>query len=400
MSQVLFEGRFLVSMIGTLLHKGSLNIRYGRMDWERLFRTADYHRVANIIYLGILGNGGRVSERWMNRFFERYQECLIHGDSCEPAEKEILTLLDMEEISCIVLSSSTLRGLYEVTEMAELSPLKLYINPDSYTRVKGYLVDLGYETIRNYGEYGERMHRLSGLNVDIYRKLPFQTRFYEKGMRDLMLRARVRNNGKTVRIFSAEDRLIYRLASVSYQYVTDELMIRDMLDLFLYHKAWRRRLDGEYITKKLQDFRVDLLAYKILRLSYMWFGEKEDKEYMQSGGQLEDVVSFDVLENRILSRGEMAENAETDPQALGLLRLLQKEEEREARRIRRQSFHKRAEERKKSIKRFFQWVFPDYKYMASLYPNLEKVPFLLPLYWLFRGMRLLAGMIKKRNQQP
>ena len=28
----------------------------------------------------------------------------------------------------------------------------------------------------------------------------------------------------------------------------------------------------------------------------MWFGEKEDKEYIQSGESLEDVASFDVLE--------------------------------------------------------------------------------------------------------
>lgn len=399
MNQVLFEGRFLVSMISTLIQKGALHVRYGRMDWERVFRTADYHRVANIIYLGLLGNGGLVPERWMNRFYDRYQECLVNGDNCENGEKEVLTLLDMEEVSCIVLSSSTVRGLYELAETADLSPLRLYLSPDNYTRVKGFLVDLGYETIQKYAEFGERMHQISGLNVDIYWKLPFKTRYYEKGMRDLSLRARVRNGGKTVRILSAEDRLVYRMASMAYQYVTDELLIRDMLDLFLYHKAWRKHLDGEYVTKKLQDFRIDFLAYKLLRLSYMWFGEKEDKEYIQSGGELEDLVSFDILENRIFSRGDMGKDKETDPQALALTRLLQKDEERELRKIRHQSFRKKMAERKKSIGRFFHWAFPDYKYMSALYPNLEKAPLLLPVYWVFRGGRLLVGMIKRRNQQ-
>ena len=69
MNQVLFEGRFLVSMISTMMHKGALQVRYGRMDWERMFRISDYHHVANIIYLGLLGNGGLVPERWMSRFF-------------------------------------------------------------------------------------------------------------------------------------------------------------------------------------------------------------------------------------------------------------------------------------------------------------------------------------------
>ena len=45
MNQVLFEGRLMVNMISTILHKGALQVRYGRMNWERMFRTADYHRV-------------------------------------------------------------------------------------------------------------------------------------------------------------------------------------------------------------------------------------------------------------------------------------------------------------------------------------------------------------------
>ena len=92
MNQVLFEGRLLVNMISTLLHKGALQVRYGRMNWERMFRTADYHRVANIIYLGLLGNGDLIPERWMSHFFDRYQEALVNGGTCETAEQEILPL--------------------------------------------------------------------------------------------------------------------------------------------------------------------------------------------------------------------------------------------------------------------------------------------------------------------
>ncbi|MCI8513216.1 MAG: nucleotidyltransferase family protein [Lachnospiraceae bacterium] len=399
MNRVLFEGRFLVSMISTMIQKDTLQVRYGRMDWERMFRIADYHRVANIIYLGLLGNGGRVPERWMNRFFERYQESLLGGENCEAGEREILTLLDMERIPCVVLSSSTTRGLYEIRETADMSPLRLYLSPDGYSLVKGFLIDLGYETIRNYPEFGERMYRISGLSVDIYHKLPFKTKFYEKGMRALSIRARIRRGGESVRILSAEDRLIFRLASVSYQYTVDELLIRDMLDLFLYHKAWRRQLNGVYVKKKLQDFRVDGLAEKLLRLAYMWFGAKEDKEYMQSSGQPEDLNSFDVLENRIFSRGEFGKESETDPQALALARMLMKEDEKEAKKVKKQEFKKKMTEKKESAGRHFHWIFPEYKYMSDLYPNLSKFPFLLPFYWVLRGIRMLIGMIKNGGQQ-
>ncbi len=400
MNQVLFEGRFLVNMISTLIHRSALQVQYGRMDWERLFRASDYHRVANIIYLGLLGNGDRISERWMNRFFDRYQEALVNGGSCEEAEREILTLLDMQKIPCVVLSSTTIRNLYELPETADLSPLRLYLSPEGYSLAKGYLIDLGYETTRTYPECGERMCRIAGLNIDIYRKLPFQTRYFEKGMRELTVRSQVRSGGESVRILSLEDRMVFRLASCSYQYVRDELLIRDMLDLFLYHKVWREKFDGNYVKKKLQEFRVDELADRLLRLAYMWFGEKEDKIYIQSIGQIEELSSFDILENRILNRGEFKKDHETDPQVLGLTRLLKKEEEKEMRKARRETRKRRWTERKRAWNRSLQWVFPDYKYMSTLYPTLEKIPFLLPLYWLFRGLRLLFGLlIKGGNQQ-
>ncbi|MCI8402914.1 MAG: nucleotidyltransferase family protein [Lachnospiraceae bacterium] len=403
MNQVLFEGRFLVSMISTMMHKGALQVRYGRMDWERMFRISDYHHVANIIYLGLLGNGGLVPERWMSRFFERYQEALRSGDSCEPAERELLTLLDMEKIPCVVLSSTTVRGLYELRETADMSPLKLYMSPESFTLVKGYLIDLGYETIQNFEECGERMRRVSGLYVDIYRKLPYKTRFYEREMREITLRARIRNGGESVRILSPEDRLVYRMASAAYAYVTDALLIRDMLDLFLYHRAWRDQIDETYVMKKLQGFRADALADKLLRLTYMWFGTKEDKEYMQAreSEKPEDLTAFDTLENRIFSRGEQGKEKETDPQAIALNRLLTKLEEKESRKIKRQLFFKKMAERKRSVSRFFGWIFPDFKYMSSLYPLLEKAPLLLPFYWIVRGLRLMFGMLTGKNKnQP
>ncbi len=399
MNQVLFEGRLLVNMISTLLHKGALQVRYGRMNWERMFRTADYHRVANIIYLGLLGNGDLIPERWMSHFFDRYQEALVNGGTCETAEQEILALLDAEGVPCVVLSSATIRGLYELPETADMSPLRLYLSTENYVLVKGYLVDLGYETIQTYSDCGERMHRISGMNVDIYQKLPFNTKYYEKGMRELTFRARVRAGGTGVRILYPEDRMVFRMASAAYQYVCDELLLRDMLDLFLYHKAWREQLNHGYVTKKLQGFHVELLADKLLRLSYMWFGEKEDKEYMQaSGEQMEDLSSFDILENRIFSRGELGKDKEVDPQVLGLTRLLNKEEERETKKARRETRRKKKEEKKKARGRFWRWVFPDYKYMSGLYPTLEKMPFLLPFYWISRSVRLLIGVLKNRDQ--
>ena len=41
-----------------------------------------------------------------------------------------------------------------------------------------------------------------------------------------------------------------------------------------------------------------------------------------------------------------------------------------------------------------RWCFPDYHYMASIYPMVEKIPPLLPVFWIIRGVRLLTRAIK------
>ena len=52
-------------------------------------------------------------------------------------------------------------------------------------------------------------------------------------------------------------------------------------------------------------------------------------------------------------------------------------------------------ERWENVKRVWRWVFPDYHYMASIYLTLEKLPVLLPVFWVIRGVRLLGRAIRK-----
>ena len=209
MDRLIFEGRFLVNLVGGIVRQDDLKAIHSRIDWEHMYRTADYHKIANVVYLGILGNGEKVPERWMERFFGRYQESLSYSDTSEDGEREILTLLDMMEVPCIILSTSRIRLLYQIQEMSANNPLRLKLDEGSYSLAKGYLVDLGYETERIYKGYGERMLRASGFCVELYHKLPFRTRPYGKGMQRMMETAFIRNSSNYVRTISIENRYIF-----------------------------------------------------------------------------------------------------------------------------------------------------------------------------------------------
>ena len=388
MDRLIFEGRFLVNLVGGIVRQDDLKAIHSRIDWEHMYRTADYHKIANVVYLGILGNGEKVPERWMERFFGRYQESLSYSDTSEDGEREILTLLDMMEVPCIILSTSRIRLLYQIQEMSANNPLRLKLDEGSYSLAKGYLVDLGYETERIYKGYGERMIRASGFCVELYHKLPFRTRPYGKGMQRMMETAFIRNSSNYVRTISIENRYLFMAAQAAYHYTEDELLIREVLDLYLYHKAWREEMNREYIANRLKEFQIDGLAEKILHISYMWFGSKED---ILEDSRPEDMGVYDVLENRILSRGAISR--ETDHQALRLASLIKQDIGKERRRDRQAIFMERLEGYRAAFMRKLRWLFPEFRYMCAIYPFLEKLPVLLPVYWVRRGVRLMAGLL-------
>lgn len=384
MNQLLFEGRSLVGIVSSIIRQDDRKVAYARLDWENMYRLSDYHKVANIVYLGLLGYREMIPDRWMDRFFKRYQESLLFGENCDDSLKEILTWLDMREVSCTILTSESVRGFYKIAETADNSPIQIFLDEEKYYLAKGYLIDLGYETDETYKGFGERLKKVSHISIILYRKLPFRTSRYGKNMVKLLETAHIKEPYAHIWEFPRESEFIYRLAGASYRYVTDELTLREVLELLLCHRAWKDEIDEERLWKKLSEFKIDGIAEKILDVAYMWFGDKDDNYLVH---QTEDMAVYDVLEDRLLTRGIV--NRENDDQALKLQYHIQKEIEKEKKAegidIRKEKIQKRL----KDMERKMKWVFPDHHYMSSIYPAVEKVPVLLPVFWIVRGLRIL-----------
>lgn len=388
MNRQIFEGRFLVNMTGAIIRQDALRPVHGRLNWERMFRYADYHRVSNMAYLGMLGNGDKIPSRWKDSFFERYMQGVIYAENSEMKEREVLTLLDMYKVPCVILETCKIHNLYQVHEMAYMNPLKLFIGEKFYAIAKGYLIDQGYETEIFYQGYGERMRHANGFSLEIYHTMPFRTKVFKKKILELLKEAYVKSPYKYVRGLSLAEQFIYLMVQCIYHYVQDELRIRQVLDLYLYHKAWSSKLNEEYIEKKLADFQIEEVAKKLLALSYMWFGSIEE---LSTDMKADNTVVYDIMENRILSRTLNVN--ETDLQAIALAKNIQKEINKERRKENRKIKKEKRKTARENFRRKVSWVLPGYKYMTALYPVLKYFPPLLPIFWL---IRLLRFSIKRK----
>ena len=388
MNRTVFEGRYLVNLVGAVIKQKDFTKKSMKMDWERLFHLADYHKIANIIYIGMLGASEHVPQKWGDRFFERYQESLMYSSSYENSELEILTMLNMHKVSATVLESSATRRLYRIPESASNSPLRILMSEKDYSLAKGFLIDLGYLTDHFYPKFGEHMRAGNGFTVEIYYKLPFITKNYQKCMTSLMEKAYIDKTFNSMHTFSLESSFVFRMAEICYNYCEDALTIRKLLDVFLFYHQFRAKMNQDLIWTRFKEFKIDIIAECLIHISSIWFGTRADD---MPDLTIEDADVYDNMESRILSNGVFGTDMVN--QASTLRNEIQRELDKE-KRVEEKALRKH--ERGEFWHRFKQellWIFPEYKYMSSLYPTLEKVPVLLPVFWIIRGFRMIKEMM-------
>ena len=392
MNQRLYEGRFLASVTGAVVRQDELKLRYSRMDWERLYRLADSHRVAPILYLGILGIWEPIPAQWKQALFERYIESLRQAEAFPEAVTEICTALDMNEISCVILTRGRISALCPLPEIGGSDPLRLLVEQPDYVRVKGYLVDLGYEMKGSLWGFGERMSRPGGISLELYWDFPFRPAWFRKVSGEICEEEQDLEGFLFVRELTGTGEFLFRTAAAAFHYVTDELTIREMLDLYYAHKICRQEINGEYADRVLSHLHIDLLAEKILDIAYLWFGGEQDRDFIPKMDQEE---IWEPMENKILARG-MYYRFQGHTQAEGLAEAILKETEQEERKeIQRL---KQEARRKKWMdwKRKAAWIFPGTEYMKTIYPILERLPFLLPFFWFVRWGRMIRSGREKQ----
>lgn len=383
MNQMVFEGRYVAELTATVIRQEELKIVHNRINWERVYRMAVYHHVTPILYLGILGNKEALPEKWSERFFAHYQEAVQYSKVYEKEEEKILTLCENKGIFCTVFGDGSLRADYPLPEMAGLPPLILMASDRlSYSRMKGYLIDLGYETYKRCQGFGECMTKEDGIRVEIYYKLPFLTSRYQEVIEDLLSIITEENVAKTyVQRLSTEEMFLYKMSETAYRYAEGSLTLREMLDLIFMHRKVRENIPLEQFSDELKEFGTDELAGTLLELAYFWFGTREEAGMAE---RKEETELFDLLERRILARDESEE--EINSQAKELKEEIRYETERI---LKGEEGRNTKEQKMIESQRMMHWYFPDYEYMCKVYPVLEKIPILLPVCWCLRGVKKL-----------
>lgn len=288
-------------MVGGIIRQDDLHPMHRRLNWETIYRIADYNKVASIVYLGILGAYEDIPDKWKDSLFNRYQQSLRYAEIYQTGENEVLNIMGTNKIPCIQLSSPYLCELYKVSGTCGRAPVRLLVSEEEqYNKAKGCLVDHNFMTTTSWPGYGERMEVENGIVCEIFRALPFETPLYEREIPKLLAGAYKDPDFPSAKQLSIEYNCVFSMAQVCYHYARGQLTIRELLDHFLYQKHGREeKMDIRLVRSWYRRLGIDELADDLMHIAYMWFDSLQN---LPEKRQVEDLSIYDEIEDCILER--------------------------------------------------------------------------------------------------
>ena len=112
-----YEERYLMTVLSTVMNQKATPEPMRQLDWNKMFRIADYHHVAHLVYYGIMGLDEAIPQSVRKRFFEKYLQGVHRVDRLGKAEKQLKSLLEKEKVNCFFLDYSETAKSYPIEEM-------------------------------------------------------------------------------------------------------------------------------------------------------------------------------------------------------------------------------------------------------------------------------------------
>lgn len=359
------EAEMLVGFIRDVVNQRKI-VENQPINWELLYKTADYHNVANLLYYAVLRMHQDIPREWSSRFSQKYRNAVVFENQYKKVVDAVLWNCRRQGIHVMVLEDYIYWDYYPMPEMRPAMGVEFLVDRGRRQEIDRMMHSMDF--IPQVGEYG---YSRSGLQIGFWEKLPFTDKRTAKYF-GKSVRAMPREKGENyVHIFREPTSFIFLMCCKAQRFAEEEFDIRDMLDIWLCYRSRERGSDWVAIMKRLKKLGLWDFANRMLTLAEKWFGSG----WIESEQEL-----YDDLAAFIFSKG--ADGRNTAMKVLPLFKRVVK--------------YRQKQEKQKRRKMFEDWLFPDQEYMQMLYPRMGKHRLLLPLCWLRRLCRTLVQRIRQK----
>ncbi len=307
-----------------------------------LAALAKKHSIANLLYFAVREREDfprEISSALEKELFSSAHRALLQ----EHESTRVFAELHRRGVPYLVMKGAVIRPLYPMPEMRVSCDVDVFYDKKHRRAVDRMMEELGYTLRESDPNHDEYVHK-SGVLIEMHRNLvteyPTVDRYYE----DIWERL-VPVDGCEYRM-SDEDFYIYATVHTMKHFVTAGTGIRSVMDAFVYLAA-KPDLDRNYLMRELDKLRLTDFHLMIEKLAAVWFG----------GEAMPDALA--PISDYILGSGTYGIAVQ-------------------------RAVNDSASVRGGKLGYLFFRAFPPYHWMAEKYPSLRRLPFLLPVFWLWR----------------
>lgn len=353
------ERNYFIQIITSLANSASFPNPPKDIAWDMLYKIAARHNLSNMISYGVEQPGPveGLDPAIKDKFHKDRKIASAREAAQHFAFDEICKNFEENQIHCLPLKGALIKYLYPNPQMRTMADIDILFKDEQTKQVKSLMQKLGY-SLENFGGNHDVYIKKPFLNIEMHRRLVSEDSPYSDYLAKTWDRARPENGSKYIWRLSPEDFYIYLFIHLTKHYTKGGTGIRSILDIWLYDRYYGTGLDRAYIEDELVLIKLHEFVKNIRGLSKMWFGGGEScRLYEEMAGYIFTSGVYGTEKQGIISSINNNQGKDTGPFVVTKLRY--------------------------RLKLFF----PGLKHMSILYPFLYRLPFLLPLTWVLRGLK-------------
>lgn len=321
-------------------------------DWQRIIKIASVHQIIPMIFYGL--KNSNIQTPFDEKLFDLTTQSIVIEQQQLGAIDEIGKAFSANGIDHAFLKGCRIKYLYPHTEMRVMGDLDILIKPDQYGIIKPTMERLGFT--EDY-EWDYEYHWRKGyVHIELHKSL-MPTDEESKDLYEFFSNGwdRFLKDEKSVGCYtmSAEDELIFLLAHLIKHFRFSGIGVRHFTDIYIYNLK-HSDIDKSYLETQLKKLGFFEFYQNVIATVQNWFGDGENTE-------ITEIITKRVFESG--SYGTLSNNAVANASLAA---------------------KKEGSAGKAKVKDIFKTVFLPLESMKERYCVLNRLPFLLPLFWVVR----------------
>ena len=357
MQEKMVTKKYFLEMVSASIKGLSVPVCPPNVDTDILYKLCVRNAVQGILYLAVKSGAVALSAENEAKLQKSYMAILAREATQQEEIEYIRSAFNEESIEFMFLKGTHLKSLYPIPEMRFMVDMDILVKEKSMDKGGKLIVARGFTQEMNNGK-DIVLVKKPFLTIELHKMLFIEDYFMHDYFKSVWNRVEFVNGCEYK--MPVNDLYVYTLAHLAEHYLEAGSCFRPLMDLYLMEKAYSQ-LDFDYVNKQFQIIGIEKFAEKINQLYKCIF---------DNGEYNDDLI---LMENYIVF-GAPVKNAN------------------EVSRI--------VRTHKSKSQRFIESAFPNLKHMKLRYPVLEKLPFLLPIFWFVRFFEfvfLKKGSIEQKQ---